>query len=221
MTFFLPFFPKGCNDKFYEETKAQSVADPLKITDSLRLDSANKKANHESVSLAVIHNDTFIDTIQQTINSGIDSLGVEFSAKYDTTVEKDDKFDISGRLAKESNILSVLLRPKGEYTGIGYIINSIIPMILYGGVTIALFLWIIGLLLKWHRKNIFHVINLTGLILFYFTGFTLTFTPIDSKLWGFWASFTIGVLMVIYDLYLFCRIKLKPGLNKVKGQNII
>ncbi|MEI8273540.1 MAG: hypothetical protein WCG08_13040 [Paludibacter sp.] len=106
---------------------------------------------------------------------------------------------LSEKLSNKSKLFKFLLRPDNDYTGIGYSLDMLESLFGFG-VAFSLILWIIGLVVKLKDNNsILHVINISGLVLFFFTEPAM-FT--DTKLWGYWVCLSVATCMVLYDLVL-------------------
>jgi hypothetical protein len=214
LMFFLPFFPKGCEYPSKEELEAQRIGDSIRVADSIKLiDSLkliNPLINIDSAYKASQTNHLYNDSIKRADNIVADSAQkIKDTTVIAPTKESDDPDDISTKLSKKSKILKLLLRPNENYTGLAYVINTFLQIINYAGITIAFILWIIGLVLKFRGNSIYHIINIFGLISFYFIGYVYTFTCIDIKLWGYWVTFVFGSIMIIFDSYLLIKTKKK------------
>lgn len=205
LAFLLPFFPKGCLQPSQDDLNAKIDADSTRVSDSTAfIDSLkliNPKINIDSAYNAHIAYPIKIDS-----NKKIEPIAVDSVSKTISTVEKqekNDKSDFATELSEKSRILKLLLRPNDNYTGLAHVLNTFFYIFNYAGITIAFIVWIIALILKLKEKKSFHLFNITGLISFYFTSFVYTFTYIDIKLWGYWLTFALGLLIIILDSIIF------------------
>jgi hypothetical protein len=193
LTFILPFFPKGCSPTS-EEIEAQRISDSTRFQDSIAIVQAEGQRISDS-----INNSKQQDSI---VKQNKDSVGV-----YQHN-NSNDKNEITDKISKKSKILKSILRPNNNYTGIAFVIDLFTTFIYGFGVLIAFLLWIIGLIIKYKDyNNIFHLINIIGLITFYMTNpFMVNFFD-GTKLWGFWISFIWALGLIIYDTNILIKRK--------------
>ena len=186
LTFFLPFFPRGCEPKQVEN--APAVDSTVVAVDTLRQDSCKlTKENEKSDTLKTA---VFGNTTQKT-------------EKKETKIE--DK-ELSARIAKKSTILTLLLRPNENYTGIASLIDYFSFLELGYGLGIAFILWIIGLIIKLKDfNNIFLLINTLGLVFLSVSHSLNVFN--DTRLWGFWVCLIWSATMTIYDCIILLKIR--------------
>ncbi|HEY6915931.1 MAG TPA: hypothetical protein VI413_14735 [Paludibacter sp.] len=187
LTFFLPFFPHGCEPKKAEE---MSMSDSTQVI----IDSASQErsklilANKQSDSIKTTAIENVSDTKDQSPN--IDS----------------DK-ELTTKISQKSSILKLLLRPNDNYTGIASLIDFF-SLVEFGyGLAIAFILWLISLITKLKDFNsIFLLINIIGLAFLSVSHSLNVFN--DRRLWGFWVCLIWAVAMIIYDsIILFKRKK--------------
>ena len=193
LTFFLPFFPSGCREQSYG-----AYADSTVHTEAL--------VPVVDTSIA----DTIFDTLVAT-NTNIDKLNVdslENASKTNSDSEK--KETISDKIIKRIPVLGYILKHDYKYSGIGFIVDTILYMLIGFGVVISFILWIIGLILKYKGHEWFHFMNITGIILFYIAD-PIMIGFFNTKLWGYWVSFWLASLMITLDLYVYFKIKRKTG----------
>jgi hypothetical protein len=188
LTFFLPFFPKGCESKKAEEApKADSIkVATKKTTENITVDSSKQLA---------------IDT------TNIDTVNVKTTSAA-TNENKVTDESLSETIMKKYKFLTPVLRPAGNYSGIGYVIDSIQYFVLFGAV-LAFLLFIIGLFVKLKDYNsIFHLVNDMALISLIFAYGS---NPLNPKpLWGYWVCMALAVIMVVYDTIRMFKSKKKP-----------
>lgn len=123
------------------------------------------------------------------------------------------KQNITDKLSKKSGILKLMLRPEGNYSGIGYLMVVFKNLATDYGVAIAFILWALSLVVKWKDyNNIFYLLNLLALIFFSFTQPDMDNTFLNIKLWGYWVGFGLGVILVIYDTFVLLKMRRKMEL---------
>jgi hypothetical protein len=195
LTFFLPFFPKGCGPSM-EELETQRISDSTRLQDSLAIVQAEAQR--------------ITDSINSSRQQDSISKQCKDSLKVAQQNSSNDKNEITDKLSKKSKILKSVLRPYNNYTGIAFVIDLFTTFINGFGVLIAFLLWIIGLIIKYKDyNNIFHLINIIGLIAFYLTNpFMVNFFD-GTKLWGFWISFIWALGLIIYDTNILIKLKRK------------
>jgi hypothetical protein len=186
LTFFLPFFPRGCEPKKADE--APVVDSTVVAVDTMKQDSSKlTKENEKSDTLKTA---TFGNTTQKPEKA---------------EVINEDK-ELSAQIAKKSTILKLLLRPNENYTGIASLIDYFSFLELGYGLGIAFILWIIGLIIKLKDfNNTFLLINIIGLVFLSVSHSLNVFN--DTRLWGFWVCLIWSATMIIYDCIILLKIK--------------
>ena len=216
LTFFLPFFPKGCGDSNSCSAREKFFADSIKA-DSIR---------HEFVdSILRVHPNANIDSFLNVRNKDlpkVDSVNFKensdsITSQTDTINQKNnsDKTELSKKLSLKSKFLGILLRPNDNFTGIGFMIDAFLAYLLFFGVWTSFLFFILGLVLKFKDFNsIFILINIVAWILLLFTNprTNLNLNEIDmniweDKLWGYWVSLGFGLILIIYDSIILVQIK--------------
>ena len=187
LTFFLPFFPKGC--------------EPKKVEEAPKADSIQIATNTTSANVAV---DSSKQLAIDTIN--IDTVNVQTTSVVKNENKVNDE-SLSDMITKKYKFLTPLLRPSGNYSGIGYSIDLFMYFILFGG-AVALLLLVIGLVIKLKDHNsIFHFVNDLSLI---FLLFAHGPNPLNqNRLWGYWVCLALVVIMVVYDSTVLFKSKKK------------
>lgn len=193
ITFFLPFFPKGCGTS-EDEIESQRIADSTRLQDSL----AKVQAEVQRVADSINYSKQ-MDSLGQQRKDSIKVVGRDNSS---------GKNEITDKLSRKSKVMKAILRPNDNYTGFAFVIDLFMTFIYGFGVLIAFLLWIIGLIIKYKDfNNIFHLVNIIGMITFYFTNpFMVNFFD-GTKLWGFWISFIWALGLIIYDTIILIKIK--------------
>jgi len=213
LTFFLPFFRQCSMGPSPEEVEQKRIADSTRVVDSLKImDSlkiANPGCNIDSIYIKEILKIDISDTSVAIHNDKVDSLIKDSIDKNEAFVEKSASDDSK----KESKFAELFLTPGNNYTGLGYILSSVYGLIYYGGATLAFFLWIIGLILKYKKQKLVHFINIIALILFYFTYFDISKYKTDNKLWGYWVCFSWCLVMIIVDILILIKEKKKKSVD--------
>lgn len=187
LTFLLPFFPPSCE---YKQAVEVSSADSKVIAvDTLRKESS--KQTNENNQTDTLKSATAVNTTPKDKNK--------------ETIADDGS---SARLAQKSPILKLILRPNGNYSGMGCLIESC-SMVAFGyGLGIAFILWIIGLIIKLKDfNNIFLLINTLGLVFLSVSHSLYLFS--DKRLWGYWVCIVWSAVMIIYDCYILFKVR-KP-----------
>jgi hypothetical protein len=204
LTFFLPFFREcspltGQSAKELEFQKNNDSLQAVAFIDSVK--SVNPNCNVDS--LLEIKNST--NNIADSLSSASKNID---SARLDKLNTKGSRIDKSSTGFK--NKIESILNPDGNFTGISYVIDSmfyLFYLVYLGGTTVAFILWIIGLILKYKKNILFHIINIIGLIVFFCAYFDKV--KYDFKLWGYWVCFSWGLIMVIIDFIIMIKRKNK------------
>ena len=184
LTFFLPFFPSGCKSSSAVQSDSTAIEAPALPVDTSQVDSTTIDLNN--------------DTLKTGKNNTIDSKS---SDKEETTSDK---------IIKRVPIMELILKPGGNYSGIGYIVDVFWYFLTCFGIIITLALWIIGLRLKIKGNQSFQILNIIGLVLLYTTNPVMLSWLDDTKLWGYWFCFWYAVVMILLDFSLIIQ-KKKTG----------
>ena len=184
LTFFLPFFPQGCEPKNAEV--APKVDSTIVVVDTLRHDSSDLTQGNKQA-----------DTIK--------------TAAFENTAHNNDKSEVTNddselsiRFSKKSTILKFLLRPNNNYTGIASLIDCFSLLETGYGLGMAFMLWLIALIVKFKDyNNIFVLLNIVGLIIMFGTHSIVS----EQRLWGFWVCVIWSVAMIVYDLIILLKIR--------------
>ena len=183
LTFLLPFFPKGCDQKNAQVSPAKSSS--IVTVDSLKQDS-NSLAMKNELTVAK----------KSTASTNGDNNKIQ---SHDSVGET----ELSTMLSSKSQLLKVILRPNDDYTGLSVVIDGLTLLKLGSGLLFVFVLWIIALIVKMKDYNsIFNLINLIGL-LFLFVSNMLG----EIRLWGFWVCFIWGVAMIVYDTTILLKLR--------------
>ena len=187
LTFFLPFFPQGCEPKKAEE--APNVDSTIVAVDTVRQDSSDLAQGNKQA-----------DTLK--------TAAVENTAhnKDKSEVTTDDS-ELSTRFSKKSTILKFLLRPDNNYTGIASLIDCFSLLEVGYGLGIAFILWLIALIVKLKDyNNIFILLNIVGLVFMYGTHSMYNIMS-EKRLWGFWVCIFWCAAMILYDSIILLKIR--------------
>ncbi len=186
LTFFLPFFPQGCESKKAEETAVLDTT--IVVVDSLKQDSlelTQKNEHADTLKSAEITNGTINNNQKQ---------------------ERKSDNELSTIISQKSPIFQILLRPNGDYSGIGSLIDSFSLLQFGYSLGIAFILWIIALIIKLKDyNNIFVFINSIGLIFMTISHSANIFN--GNRLWGFWVCIVWCTIMIIYDCIVLLKIR--------------
>lgn len=187
LTFFLPFFPPGCEPK--QAVEAPMVDSIVVAADTVRQDSMELTAKNEQA-----------DTLKTV------ALGNATQNTDKTEVTTDDN-ELSTRISKRSTLLKLLLRPNNNYTGIASLIDCYSFMEFGYGLGIALILWLIAMIVKIKDyNNIFNMLNVLGLVFMYGTH-SMFYIMNEERLWGFWVCIIWSSIMIIYDTLILLKIR--------------
>jgi len=187
LTFFLPFFPQGCEPKKAEE--APNVDSTIVAVNTVRQDSSDLE-----------HRNKQADTLK--------------TASFENTVHNKDKSEVttddselSTRFSKKSKVLKFLLRPNNNYTGIASLIDCFSLLEVGYGLGIAFILWLIALIVKLKDyNNIFILLNIVGLVFMYGTHSMYNIMS-EKRLWGFWVCIFWCAAMILYDSIILLKIR--------------
>lgn len=179
VSFFLPFFPKGCESKQAENTpaKATTIVEP----DNTAIDTTTALVDTCNI-------DTAVQTVPQNASKN--------------TVEHDDG-SLSSAISKNVPALKPVLRPSDNFSGLGMALD-IFQYFQILGVAFALLLFVVGLIIKLRDFNsAFHITNILALFFLTFAQSSNVFYP--AKLWGYWVCLCLSVGLVIYDTFLILK----------------
>lgn len=178
LTFFLPFFPTGCEEKKAVETASYQIQN----------DSLNE-----------------IETIIES-QSNINDTLIE-NKKINEIDKPKEEITISEKISSKSKILKMLLRPNNNYSGIATIIDFF-SLIEFGyGLGIGIVLFLFALIVKFKDFNsIFLYLNLTGILMIIISKSPFNFFN-DDKLWGYWVCLICGLIIMIYDIFILYESK--------------
>jgi len=187
LTFFLPFFPQGCEPKKAEEAP-----------------------NVDSTIVAV---DTVIQNSRDLVQGNKQADTIKTAAFENTAHNKDksevttDDSELSTRFSKKSKVLKFLLRPNNNYTGIASLIDCFSLLEVGYGLGIAFILWLIALIVKLKDyNNIFILLNIVGLVFMYGTHSMYNIMS-EKRLWGFWVCIFWCAAMILYDSIILLKIR--------------
>jgi hypothetical protein len=187
LTFFLPFFPQGCEPK--QADKAPMVDSMVVAADTVRQDSIALTAKNEQA-----------DTLKTV------ALGNTTQNTDKTEVTTDDN-ELSTKISKKSTFLRLLLRPNNNYTGIASLIDCFSLLELGYGLGITFILWLIALIVKLKDyNNVFNLMNIVGLIFMYWTHSMYNIMN-EERLWGFWVCIIWSSIVIIYDTLILLKIR--------------
>lgn len=187
LTFFLPFFPPGCEPK--QAVEAPMIDSTVVAADTVRQNSMELTTRSEQT-------DTLKTVALENTTQNADK----------TEVTTDDN-ELSTKISKKSAFLRLLLRPNNNYTGIASLIDCYSFMEFGYGLGIALILWLIALIVKIKDyNNIFHLLNILGLVFMYGTH-SMFYIMNEERLWGFWVCIIWSSIMIIYDTLILLKIR--------------
>jgi hypothetical protein len=187
LTFFLPFFPQGCEQK--QAVEAPMIDSTVVAADAVRQDSIVLTAKNEQA-----------DTLKTV------ALG-NTTQNTDKTEATTDDNELSTKISKKSTFLRLLLRPNNNYTGIASLIDCFSLLEFGYGMGIAFILWFIALIIKVKDyNNIFILLNILGLVFMYGTH-SLFYIMNEERLWGFWVCIIWSSIMIIYDTLILLKIR--------------
>jgi hypothetical protein len=200
--FFFPFFYTGCGEKAEEAT-----SDEVVIQDSTYSDTTlNHELFTDSISL------TFSDSSKQQNVSESDSSSVMTTeSKQDTAKAKakKDTDELSQRICNKFGFLQFILIPEPyTYTGLALVID-IIPFLPYLSIFLCFLFLIISLVVKFMEPNASKSIVLFELLalIFIFIAEPYYSWGMGDKLWGIWLTTLFLIILSVYDIYLFRRLR--------------
>jgi hypothetical protein len=187
LTFFLPFFPQGCEPKKAENTPTADstflAVDSLKQNSS---ESTNQMGKSDSLKTTVAKS-----TTQNT----------------DKTEGNNEDGELSTKISQKSPFLKFLLRPNNNYTGVACLIDCFSLLELGYGLGIAFILWLIALIIKLKDyNNIFILLNIVGFVFMYWTHSMFNIMN-EKRLWGFWVCIIWSAAMIMYDCIILLKIR--------------
>jgi hypothetical protein len=205
LSFFLPFYPIGCDNKSAEIAKA--------MQDSLMKDSIMRDSIIKIETIAAEYAKLKADSIAKTDSiAKVANNGQLNSLKTITTRAGDNEIERKSFVGK---CLKFILLPNDNFSGFGYIIFAFGDYLkTYGVITAFLFL-IIGLILKSQKNKSLYWLVCT-LIIFSILGFLCNIYYLKGEkeiLWGYKTCLILMIIQLILDLTL--TIKIKTATNTV------
>jgi hypothetical protein len=195
LTFLLPFFPKGCRPSA-EELEAQRITDSIGLAHRL----AKVQIQQPMLADSINNKELSMDSLKHDYIFQKNSVDNESITIYGSNQSK--------QLSEYYSTLGIILRPNGDFSGIGYLLDWIVTYILIFGSITAFILLILGLIIKYKDfNNIFIFINIIALILLFLANPIMDLAKDESRLWGFWFCTLFGLFMIISDTILLIRIK--------------
>lgn len=221
LSFFLPFYPKGCDDGV--AAKEQARLDSLKkdsiIRDSLRIIQKLTEQEVQKRIDSIIKADSLRNKVQQEIHDSIAAVAPK-NSKADTietsrdTIRKStpkeniEFYQYASKLAEKSSFFRLIFKPDGNYSGMGYVVDVLLPFILYGGPVISFILLLIGLFLKFRKKKAFFWLTFGFSIISLGCLYVSVGSFFFGRLWGFWVCFILIGIQALLDLMIAIKLKI-------------
>lgn len=198
LSFLLPFFPKGCEQKKAEESMVNEQLDKIEAVES----NTKNDVNHEAVA-----------SLSESFPS--DSISIDsLMALNETTKEATAKLTLTEKLSAKSPLLKLILLPASNYSGLGYVMDMLESSYTYStqfGVIVGFIFLLLGLIIKLKDFNSsFLFFNALAIYFVYITE-PMLFAG-STRLWGFWVCIVLSVIMVLYDLYVLVKIRKSKNL---------
>ena len=200
LCFFLPFFPQGCDEPSQKEKEAEKAKqDSIKSFESI---AGNDSANMDrKIMDSILKSDSVSANNKIAKEVTVDTLKNKPVETKKENASSNENGNLTDKLINKWSFLKILLRPGGNYSGIGYLIDSILPFVVYCGIFISFILLITGLFFKYFNlskkyliNGIFHIIGIIFLL--------LTRSMLSSeKLWGFWVCIILWIILGIIDWF--------------------
>jgi hypothetical protein len=191
LTFLLPFFPKGCEQKKSDEAMVMKQIKEVKPVVTV-----SETENGAAVNGGLLQpNKTFpSDSIS------IDSL---MTLSEEATPKSEKQLTMTEKLSAKSPLLKLILLPSTNYSGLGYVMDMLESSIGYAnqfGVVIGFMFLLLGLIIKLKDfNNLFMFFNALAIPMVFVTK-PMLFAG-STRLWGFWVCLGLMVIMLAYDLY--------------------
>jgi len=187
MSFILPFFFTGCEQK--EEIVTASENEFYKI------DSSNSITDANADTSSILINES-INTNTETRENNNDN----------------DESSFSEELSKNNKLLEFILTPnENTYTGFGTIVDTF-PYFSFFSITISFIILLITFISKIIESNHTKSIVLNEVISLIFLIMTNKGVFAEKKLYGFWITIILFVIIIFYDYYLLTT-KRKDNIN--------
>jgi hypothetical protein len=185
MSFILPFFFTGCEQKEEITTASGNVFNGI--------DTSNIVANTDTSSIL----------INESINTNTETR---------QNNNNNDESSFSEELSKNNKLLKFILTPnENTYTGFGTIVDTF-PYFSFFSITISFIILLITFINKIIESNHTKSIVLNELISLIFLIMTNKGVFAEKKLYGFWITIILFVIIIIYDYYLLTS-KRKDNIN--------
>ena len=192
LSFLLPFFPKGCEQKKSDEALSIQKIDEVQPPEINTATENNEESTHEGL---LSPNKSFpSDSIS------IDSL---MMLNEEKSIQSEKNLTLTEKLAAKSPFLKLILLPSTNYSGLGYVMDMLESSYGYAnqfGVVIGFMFLLLGLIIKLKDfNNLFMYFNALAIPMVFITK-PMLFAG-ATRLWGFWVCMGLMVLMLAYDLY--------------------
>ncbi len=165
-------------------------------------DEVSKENSVEEVSIG-------IDSISLNKDSVIVNKNTDSIVKPIVNIE-DNKITSSDLVEKENTTLyEQLLKPNGNHTGIAYILEAGLSMLIYSSPLYSFIFLIFGLVLKFRNFNLnFKWINLLGFLFHLLSPFLLVGGILGDILWGYYICTIWWIAMLANDYYILNKNKI-------------
>jgi len=209
LTFLLPFFPRRCTPT-NKEKEEQRIADSVLFTDSIS--HSQQWTNRDST---LKPNSKSNDNRKDSIAGGSiakDQAGAGNKLNPGTDSAKGNEVTNNSGwstwLSKKSRILELMLRPSGNYSGLGYMVDGFVIYVFGYGILTAFLLLIIGLIIKLKDFNgYFYLLNGSGWLFILIATPGVTMLTGEAHLWGYWTCLILGFMMLLFDSILLIKIR--------------
>ncbi|HEY5509359.1 MAG TPA: hypothetical protein VIK29_11845 [Paludibacter sp.] len=197
LSFLLPFFPKGCEQKKSEDAMTMEQMNEVKPTVTDSTTEKKEVATHEGL-------------LQPNKSFPSDSISNDsLMALCETTKQESAHLTLTEKLSAKSPLLELILLPSTNYSGLGYVMDMLESSYVYAnqfGVVIGFLFLLLGLIIKLKDfNNLFMYFNALAVYMVFITK-PMLFAG-STRLWGFWVCMVLMIIMVAYDLYVLVRKK--------------
>ena len=206
LCFLLPFFYTGCGPS--KEEKAQREKAKQDSIDAIQKTGLGAFTDKTSIKDSLQH-----DSIVEPKAALPDELS-KITAGAPPEKENPKEQRLSEIITNNYPFLRPILTPKPDtFTGLGEVINSVYFITFYA-ILISFLMLLIGLLIKFIDRHASLTLIILDFLALAFMFFSRTPTFVCDVLWGYWVTFSLIVLLLLYDTFIVIKNKRRNKSNE-------